>query len=63
MNDDCDPQEVERAADALVTAYGTPQNALEKARRAEDTSHNRAFARLVREELERRCSDRGIRLQ
>jgi len=60
MNDNCDPDKILRAADILIAGYSSPQEALAKARRVEEATRNEAFARLVREEIERRCLDRGL---
>lgn len=54
MNDSCDPDEIRRAVDVMLTAYKNPCEAISKAKRVEDTFKT-AFAKMVREEIERRC--------
>ena len=56
MNDNINPDKV-RAADVLMTAYGSkdPEAALARARELEATSSVSHFAKMVREEVERRC--------
>jgi hypothetical protein len=54
MNDSCDPEEINRAVNIMLTAYHNPCEAISKAKRVEDSLRT-AFSRLVREEIERRC--------
>jgi hypothetical protein len=59
LNDISDPQKIARAADIVIAAYGKTSmlDALERARRIEEEAIGKSFARLVREEIERRCID------
>jgi hypothetical protein len=61
QNDNASPEEVTRAADVLIASYGREDihRALEQARRIEAATVVGYFARLVREEVERRCSASG----
>lgn len=61
MDESCNPDEINRAVEVMLTAYTNPCTAISKAKRVE-AEFGTAFSRLVREEIERRCAGYTARL-